>query len=276
MDSVRGSENGSCRNGKAGSAQPAHLPFFDQATRHKLIDFTEEVESLDTPEKVLEKLDGIVAAGTFLRMFGAHRFSVKVGDWRRIKIGKNVFLHKDVPKGWVEEWTAFVAHGHPVGLMTARVSLAPFTWTELSRMLDPVGVDRWPFELALKYGMRDGYICPVGGRWAVAFWSPKVLPDTFTHQERALLLMAASAVALRIERLASADPNRVGSRAPLTAREQSVLRHASTGKSLKETAEALGLGEETVRSHIKKAQTKLGTRNKLHTVAEAMRDLLIV
>jgi hypothetical protein len=31
---------------------------------------------------------------------------------------------------------------------------------------------------------------------------------------------------------------------------------------MQETAEALGLGEETVRSHFKKAQIKLGTRNR--------------
>jgi len=45
---------------------------------------------------------------------------------------------------------------------------------------------------------------------------------------------------------------------------------------VEETAEALELGDETVRSHFKKAQAKLGTRNRTHTVAEAMRELLIV
>jgi len=55
-----------------------------------------------------------------------------------------------------------------------------------------------------------------------------------------------------------------------------VLRHASLGETLQETAKLLGLGEETVRSHFKKAQAKLGTRNRTHTVAEAMRDLLII
>jgi LuxR family quorum sensing-dependent transcriptional regulator len=37
----------------------------------------------------------------------------------------------------------------------------------------------------------------------------------------------------------------------------------------------LGLGEETVRSHIKKAQTKLGARNSMHAVSQAMRLRLI-
>ena len=35
-----------------------------------------------------------------------------------------------------------------------------FTWTESMHMLDPIGIDRWPYELALKYGSptqrRDG------------------------------------------------------------------------------------------------------------------------
>jgi LuxR family quorum sensing-dependent transcriptional regulator len=35
------------------------------------------------------------------------------------------------------------------------------------------------------------------------------------------------------------------------------------------------LGEETVRSHLKKAQTKLGVKDRTHAVAEAMRQHLI-
>ena len=46
----------------------------------------------------------------------------------------------------------------------ARSSMASFTWTETKRMLEPIGIDRWADELALKYGMRDTFTCPVGGR----------------------------------------------------------------------------------------------------------------
>src|SRR5262249_39588217 len=207
---------------------------------------------------------------------GANRYPIKVGDWRRIQLGKNTFVHRDVPRGWVEEWTAFIQSGHCVGLMSARMCLAPFTWTEITRMLDPVGMDRWTFDLAHKYGMRDGYACPVGGRWVVGFWSPRVIDHSFTHQARGLLYMAASAAAVRLEHLVDYEGRRVDSRTLLTPREQAVLRHASLGESLEETARALGLGQETVRSHFKKAQAKLGTRNRTHTVAEAMRDLLII
>jgi DNA-binding CsgD family transcriptional regulator len=250
--------------------------YFDQETRTKIIDYSMEVENLATPDQVLNRLHAIISDNNLIRVLGANRYPTKVGDWRRIELGKNTFVHREVPQGWTEEWTAFVKSGHCVGLMTARMCLAPFTWTEITRMLDPVGIDRWTVDLAQKYGMRDGYACPVGGRWIVAFWSPRVLDHTFTQQARGLLFMAASAAAVHLERLVGYDARRIDSRARLTPREQSVLRHASLGDTSQETAKALGLGEETVRSHLKKAQVKLGTRNRTHTVAEAMRDLLII
>ena len=254
----------------------ARQPFFDQETITKLIEHSTDVAHLAYPADVLNKLHEIVSEKTQIRVHGATRFPVKVGDWRNIEIGKTVFFHSGVPQGWIEEWSAFVANGHPLALMTARMCLAPFTWTELSRMLDPVGIDRWPFELALKHGMRDGYVCPVGGRWVIGFWSPKILGDSFTQQVRGLLYMAASVGAVRMEKLVGDDLKRVGSRACLTPRERSVLRHASNGQTLHETAQVLGLSEETVRSHFKKAQAKLGTHNRTHTVAQALRDLLII
>jgi LuxR family quorum sensing-dependent transcriptional regulator len=250
--------------------------FFDQESRINIIDYSMEVEHLATPEEVLDRLHNIVSSNTSVRVHGANRFPTKVGDWRRVELGKNAFIHRSVPQGWTEEWAAFVKSGHCLGLMTARMCLAPFSWKEMTRMLDPVGIDRWPIDLAHKHGMRDGYLCPVGGRWVVAFWSPRVLDSAFTQQARGLLYMAASAAAVRLERIVGYEGRRIDSRAHLTAREQAVLRHASLGESLQETARALGLGEETVRSHFKKAQAKLGTRNRTHTVAEAMRDLIII
>ena len=249
---------------------------FDQETRTKIINYSMEVESLSTPDEVMNRLHDIISEKNQIRVHGANRFPTKVGDWRRIELGKNAFVHRDVPRGWTEEWTAFVKSGHCVGLMTARMCLAPFTWTEITRMLDPVGIDRWPFDLAYKHGMRDGYVCPVGGRWVVAYWSPRLLDHNFTQQARGLLYMAASAAAVRLERLVGHDARRIDSRASLTPREQAVLRHASLGDTVQQTAKALDLGEETVRSHFKKAQAKLGTLNRTHTVAEAMRDLLII
>ena len=236
--------------------------YFDQETRTKFIDYSMEVESLKTPDEVLDRLDEITSEKNPIRVHGANKFSVKIGDWRRIELGKNVFVHRDVPRGWLEEWTAFVASGHPIGLMTARTCLAPFTWTELSRLLDPIGIDRWFFELALKHGMRDGFLCPVGGRWVVGFWSPGVLSHNFTQEARGLLSMAASAAAIRLERL---DWRRC---------KADWFKCWPDAEGAGGIAAGFDWGERT--SHFKKAQAKLGTRNRTHTVAEAMRDLMIV
>jgi hypothetical protein len=183
--------------------------YFDQETRTKIIDYSMEVENLTTPDEVLNRMHDIVAEKNPIRVHGANRFPTKVGDWRRIELGKNTFVHRDVPRGWTEEWTAFVKSGHCLGLMTGRMCLAPMTWTEVNRMLDPVGIDRWPTYLAHKHGMRDGYICPVGGRWVVGFWSPKPLDRSFTQQARGLLYMAAGAAAVRLEQLIAYEGRRI-------------------------------------------------------------------
>jgi LuxR family quorum sensing-dependent transcriptional regulator len=171
------------------------------------------VEGLKSPDEILDRLNEITSDKSPIRVHGANRFSVKVGDWRRIELGKNVFVHADVPRGWKVEWAAFLPSGHPIGLMTARTCLAPFTWTELSRLLDPIGIDRWFFELALKHGMRDGYLCPVGGRWVVAFWSPGVLGNSFAQQAR--VCCNGRHAACLLERSGD-DVKRVGSNAGLT------------------------------------------------------------
>jgi hypothetical protein len=84
------------------------ITFFDQETRTRLIDYSMEVEDLATPDEVLDSLNDITSEKNSIRVLGANRFSVKVGDWRRLELGRNVFVHRDVPRGWLDEWVAFV------------------------------------------------------------------------------------------------------------------------------------------------------------------------
>jgi LuxR family quorum sensing-dependent transcriptional regulator len=80
---------------------------------------------------------------------------------------------------------------------------------------------------------------------------------------------------LRLEQLIDHDPRWMGKRVRVTPRELAVLRLISMGRQTEQIAQVLGLGEETVRSHLKKVQTKLGVRNRSHAVAEAIRQQLI-
>jgi DNA-binding CsgD family transcriptional regulator len=137
-------------------------------------------------------------------------------------------------------------------------------------MLNLVGADRAVLELCNKYGMRDGFTCPIGARWMLSFWSAQSLAH-MTSATRAALFMAASFAAMRLEQLLNRDDIGVGKGAGLTPRELAVLRWASVGRRIPETARALGLSEETIRTHIKNAREKLRTHSVAHAVAEAMR-----
>jgi DNA-binding CsgD family transcriptional regulator len=239
----------------------------------RLIDYTGGIDELRSPDHVLNELHAITTRHLPLPVLGAARFPIKSGDWASVELGKSAFLHKSVPVGWWEEYDALARGKFRPALSLAASSMAMHTWTETRRMFQPIGVDTWTYDLALKHGMRDGLFCPVGGRWVVGFWSRKELSNIVTQPMRVMICAAASFAALRLEQLV--DPNIFGQHAHLTPRELAVLRLVSTGAQCREVAEALGLGEETVRSHLKKAQSKLGARNRAQAVAEALRQHLI-
>jgi len=252
---------------------PPQSAFADLQAR--LIDYACRVAELRSPDAVLDELNAITRQGLPLFVLGASRFPLKSGDWESMQIGKSVFLHKDIPDGFWEAYTALVRDKFRPLYFLATTSMASHTWTEVRRMFEPIGVDQLKYDLELKYGMRDGLCCPVGGRWAVVFWSRQELSRILTQPLRVMISTASSFAALRLEQLAGPDPQRIGSRACLTPRETSVLRLASMGAPYHDIAQELGLGEETVRSHLKKAQTKLGVRTGAHAVAEALRQNLI-
>ncbi|MBO0766312.1 MAG: hypothetical protein J2P50_17220 [Hyphomicrobiaceae bacterium] len=257
---------------KAAGAEPAFevppaMPF--------LTEFTAFVAKARTPAGVLDALDGFAAQYLPLNALGAARFPLQASDWRSTRLDRDVFLHTSVPQGWWDQYAAMAQREYDPGVMMARASLMAFTWTETMHMLDPIGIDRWPYELSLKYGIRDILSCSVGRRWIVSYWSRRSLHNILTPPYRVLLFAAASFVALRMEQLIEHDPRWMGKRARVTPRELAVLRLISMGRQTAEIAHVLGLGEETVRSHLKKVQTKLGVRNRPHAIAEAMRQQLI-
>jgi DNA-binding CsgD family transcriptional regulator len=252
-------------------ALPAKFPL----TPH-LTEFTDCVAGQRTQDAVLDALN-VLAKKCLppLSVLGAARFPIKASDWRSTRLGHDVFLHSWAPEGWWAEYAAMASREQDPGVMMAKASLMACTWTETMQMLDPIGIDRWPYELSLKQGMRDALTCSVGRRWLVAYWSPKVLCNVLTQPMRIVLFAAASFAALRLEQLMDHDPRWLGKRASVTPRELAVLRLVSMGRRTDEIAHVLGLGEETVRSHLKKVQGKLGVRNRAHAAAEAVRQQLI-
>jgi DNA-binding CsgD family transcriptional regulator len=241
----------------------------------EMLQFTSSVGKLDTPGDVLDSLHDVTSRGCQLNVLGAAMFPIRWGDWSSIEKGKTVFLHKSAPEGWWEDHIELNRMHPGPAFMLAQISLAPFTMSELMRMVEPLGIDRWPIDLALKYGMRDRLNCPVGGRWIVSYWSRNVLSQRLSEEERAILFMGATFCAIRLQNLAGPQACAVGRGTALTPRELAVLRMLSVGHQISQVAKLLELGEETVRTHLKKAQAKLGVHDRTHVVAQAIRRKLI-
>ena len=237
--------------------------------------FTGHVSRARTADAILDGLDEFASRLLPVNVLGAGRMPQRTSDWRSIQLGKDVFLHRSAPVDWWNEYAAKAAQGYDPGIMMAKTSLVAYTWTETMQSLEPIGVDRWPYELALKYGIRDALTCCVGQRWLVAYWSREVLCNLLTHPLRILLIAAAGFAAMRLEQVIGDDRKRFGDQPKITARELAVLRLVSLGMASNEIGTLLGIGEETVRSHLKKVQARLGARNRAHAAAEAIRQQLI-
>ena len=237
--------------------------------------YTNCVSKAKTPNEILDALDDFASRLLPIDVLGAGRMPLLTSDWPSIQLGRDVFLHSSAPVDWWNEYAAKAAHGYDPGIMMPKTSLVAYTWTETMQTLGPIGTERWPYELALKYGIRDALTCGVSQRWLVAYWSRQVLSGVLTQPLRILLIAVAGFAALRLEQVIGEDPRRVGNRPPVTPRELAVLRLVSLGKGTHEIAKLLGIGEETVRSHLKKVQAKLGVCNRAHAAAEAVRQQLI-
>src|SRR6476659_8168355 len=214
--------------------------------------FTSHVGEAETPSEILDVLDEFASCLLPVNVLGAGRMPLLTSDWPSIQLGKDVFLHASTPVDWWNEYAAKAARGYDPGILMAKTSLVAFTWTETMQMLGPVGTERWPYELALKYGIRDALTCCVGQRWLVAYWSRQVLSGVLTEPLRLLLIAAAGFAAQQLEQVIG--PRQIGNRPSITPRELAVLRLASLGRTTNEVAKLLCIGKETVRSHLKKVQ----------------------
>ncbi|SFV34941.1 LuxR family transcriptional regulator, quorum sensing-dependent transcriptional regulator [Hyphomicrobium facile] len=239
----------------------------------QMLRYTEQADALPDPAAVLNSLDEITWSLARMHVLGGGLLPLKFGTTESFSVGKTVFLHKSVPKEWWEERVELSKQSPAPADIAARLAMAPFTFSDLMKSLEPIGIDRWAMELNLKYGIRDSFGCPIGGRWIFAYWSPKL-----THleaSEKSLLYLGAAFATKRLQQLSPPFADRLGNGAFLTPRELAVLRALSLGRRAADIGRDLALGEETVRSHIKKAQTKLGVRTPIHAVAQAVRLRLI-
>ena len=87
-----------------------------------LLKFTEVVHHLDTPKAVLGALDRITWSDCHAHVLGAALLPLNFGASHSLVLGKTVFLHESVPKGWWEDRTE-LATGSPDGDTAGRCAM---------------------------------------------------------------------------------------------------------------------------------------------------------
>jgi DNA-binding CsgD family transcriptional regulator len=125
----------------------------------------------------------------------------------------------------------------------------------------------------IRAGIRESFHVPVftgrGEYWSLAAFRFEDSPDTGPLSEDVLCQlhwMTVNLVAICIDRFGWRDEKPEFMKHPLTPREQECLYWAAQGHSTIETAEILGIQNETVRQYIKQALKKLNARNKTQAI----------
>lgn len=123
------------------------------------------------------------------------------------------------------------------------------------------------------YSMDSGIYVPVsdkmGNRGAVGMSGESRELDQYMQAQFSYIADHVYECLVNMEELIENIPN------ILTARELDCVRWAAAGKTGFETAEILGISENTVSHYLTNASLKLDTVNKAHTVARAIRRGLI-
>lgn len=166
-------------------------------------------------------------------------------------------------------------HIDPV-VTTAQRKMAPFSWS-ISEMRSRDREHQAFFSGAEHHGIRSGFTIPIKtgfGRVAMltlageAEDQPSIVVRDIMHAATAVSFVHAN-----IARLTNNVPK--GSNAALSSRELTCLTWASLGKTNAETAQMIGIAENTVRFYLIQARDKLGAKNIPHSVRLAVKRGII-
>ena len=228
----------------------------------RVIDYASSVHEQQTPSDVLNALHDITTKSLSLPVLGAARFPSKASGWDSAQLGDSIFLHKGVPKGWWEEYEALARGKFRPLLFLAQSSMTPCTWTEAKQVWSRPGLTDGRTTCSSNMESATRFVVPLAASGWLSFGHARPFRNILEQQTRSIIFAAASFSALRLEEVTRPGRVHEESSARLTPREIAVLRWTSTGARTREVAEALRIGVETVRTHLKNAQLKLGVRNR--------------
>ena len=256
---------------------------------NRILDGLTRIEAARTPDDM---------PGILQSMAAAHGFSsFAFFDGRSVPSdGGSVITTVD--DGWRDTYAreGYVHHDPCVRRMLT--SSRPFYWSDIDTpVVGRPTPSQIPMLAAREHGYAEGLVLPLhmddghGGRSisSCAFFGrdgPADIRQALGISGPAALGMVATAWAEKFAALAEecvvpAESSATlvkgmfGSAPRLSGREIDVLSWAAKGKTAEETAVILGLGRETVQTHLVKAARKLKAVNKTHAVALAVQRRVV-
>jgi LuxR family quorum sensing-dependent transcriptional regulator len=182
------------------------------------------------------------------------------------------FFYSNWPPAWEEVYRAFALVREDPVVTRAQRDPTPFSWADIRDILTGwrlPGDGLSLLEAARGFGWTNGYVIPVHGLdGAVGIVSFAGTAPLQAPEERLTIQTGAMIAYLRLMTLHGRKP--AAGTGLLTQRERSVLACVAQGMEDAEIGEALDITERTVRAHVQNARAKLGAKNRIQAVAEAM------
>lgn len=180
------------------------------------------------------------------------------------------------PEGWMKRYAEEgYVHADPV-IRRVRQTTMPFAWHEAPYDLNDASATKVMTE-ATEFGLADGLAVPIynthGFQAIVTFGADQM---ALSRDGRAGLHLIAIYAHSQARSILTRQRGSQSARTPqLSRREIECLKWSAAGKTTWEISVILGLSQRTVDEYLASAASKLGTVNRVQTVAEALRRSVI-
>jgi LuxR family transcriptional regulator, quorum-sensing system regulator BjaR1 len=237
---------------------------FDQT-----VEFILGLDRARSPEEICRMLL------TFARQFGAEH--ILAGTIPAVGTSRKEQLSNVVLDYWPAEWIQrYFTHGYifrDPAILGVRTMNAPFLWDDIEPLYRNNPAARRIMEEAGDFKLRQGFTIPMMTlEGDIAGFSLAGERLEVSPEERQMLTLMATYALARSLVLRQSEPKRI---VTLTPRELEALQWAAEGMSEWEVGERMGISEHGVDKHMRSARSKLGTKSRVHAVAEAIRLGLI-
>ena len=191
--------------------------------------------------------------------------------------GRSATAFSDYPEAWQAHYLANCYSARDPVITKARRSMQITHWSCDDPCLHRGSQDWSFFHEAAAFGLRFGLSIPIrvgfGGTSILAFASDQFRPEKVRLADAGRAHTAVAYLHLKLDQFGGADL--MAFTFDLSPREALCLKWASFGKTMKETAALIGIGERTVRGYLEQARDKLGARDIKHAVRIALENGLI-